>query len=140
VRVTRCSLTCRTAAPRSRRSRCADSGSMRRPSTNESGSSPSNRPIELECLLETAPRATPAPADPCLRHARDVATRRPYSQAAPPLHPAAATQTRQAFEAPTVGASIADRSTRSGRSKRSRRLKAARAAKKPASLLRSQNQ
>ena len=39
--LTRCSRTCRTAAPRSRRSRCADSGSSSRPSTNESGSSPS---------------------------------------------------------------------------------------------------
>ena len=41
VRVTRCSRTCRTAAPRPRRSRCAASGSINRPSTKESGSRPS---------------------------------------------------------------------------------------------------
>ncbi len=41
ARVTRCSRTCSTAAPRPRRSRWAESGSISRPSTNDSGSSPS---------------------------------------------------------------------------------------------------
>ena len=51
-RLTSAERTCSTAAPRSRRSRCASSGSSRRPSTKDQRLEPFDRPLEIERLLE----------------------------------------------------------------------------------------
>ena len=82
VRVTRCSRTCNTAAPRPRRSRCAASGSINRPSTKESGSRPSiGHSRSIACSKRSSgttgrsgrgssPRASRCHRTPCLSEPR----------------------------------------------------------------------
>ena len=113
ARVTRCRRTCSTAAPRSRRSRCADER-LHQPAEHERERlEPFDRPLEFERLLEPLLRRR-RHERPRVLAARDALPARPPSaQAAPPLHPAAAPRTRRASVVPTGGACQADRSDRS---------------------------